>query len=311
MVSLLFTGSYDRSSRLKDAASGIQAGTLLILVVYALLPNDYQFSRMIILTGAMWALMVSATIRMVVSVSGITSFRIQRQNQKNLAIVGSAAECKRIGTILQKLNIPSPVAFISPGTEASPFFSGNIERLPEIMKMHRIEEVIFCSLDVPASVIIHSMLQLTATGCDFKIAPANSDSIIGSNSINTAGDLYAYSVHPVTTSKNRRLKRTFDVILTLLLLGLIPFWVWIHKQPRTILKEMGNVLLNRRTWISGSADVSQLKMKPGVFLLQEAFPESREDQQMKQRLEWAYLQNYSIANDLKIFFRVFFRRRLP
>jgi lipopolysaccharide/colanic/teichoic acid biosynthesis glycosyltransferase len=115
----------------------------------------------------------------------------------------------------------------------------------------------------------------------------------------------------MTTSKNRRLKRTFDVILTLLLLGLIPFWVWIHKQPRTILKEMGNVLLNRRTWISGSADVSQLKMKPGVFLLQEAFPESREDQQMKQRLEWAYLQNYSIANDLKIFFRVFFRRRLP
>lgn len=307
MISLLFAGSYDHSSRLKDAVSGILAGTILILVVYALLPNNYQFSRVIILSGTIWALIVSVSIRFILSFSGIRQFRIQKQKRKRIAIAGSYPECKRIGSILSKLSIQPPVAFISPGNEISPFFSGTLSRLPEIIKINQIDEVIFCSLDVPASVIIQSMLTLTDTGCDFKIAPANSDSIIGSNSINTAGDLFVYNINPVTAAKNRRLKRTFDVVITLLLIVMLPFWIGFNKRPLSTLKEMGNVLLNRKTWIGCSR--CKPKMKPEIYNVTEAFPDSSYSRQMMERLEWAYLQNYSIGNDLRIFLRVFFRRR--
>ena len=68
------------------------------------------------------------------------------------------------------------------------------------------------------------MTRLIGTSVDFKIAPPESLSIIGSNSINTAGDLYTIHFNSIGKESNRRNKRLFDVVSSLLLLITFPLW---------------------------------------------------------------------------------------
>ena len=51
---------------------------------------------------------------------------------------------------------------------------------------------------------------------DFKIAPEESMYVIGSNSINTQGELYAFEVNGINKPENIRNKRVFDIISSLL-----------------------------------------------------------------------------------------------
>jgi O-antigen biosynthesis protein len=68
------------------------------------------------------------------------------------------------------------------------------------------------------------MLELSNFNLEYKIAPPESVSIIGSNSIDTAGDLYVVNENTIIREKNQRNKRLFDVFtataLLLLLLSL-------------------------------------------------------------------------------------------
>ena len=56
MISLLFNGGYDFPIKLSKFIKGTFIGTLVILVIYALLPKEWQFSRLYILAGAIWLL---------------------------------------------------------------------------------------------------------------------------------------------------------------------------------------------------------------------------------------------------------------
>ena len=55
------------------------------------------------------------------------------------------------------------------------------------------------------------MLDLTQLDIEYKIAPPESISIIGSNSIHTAGDLYVVNINSISKRSNKRKKRVFDI----------------------------------------------------------------------------------------------------
>jgi len=57
----------------------------------------------------------------------------------------------------------------------------------------------------------------------YKIAPPESMSIIGSNSIDTAGDLYVIDINSVSKDVNRRNKRVIDISVSFVLLPLFRF----------------------------------------------------------------------------------------
>ena len=56
MLSILFNGGYDNPVKLSNYLKSTVIGTLTILIVYALLPKSWQFSRLYILLGACWVL---------------------------------------------------------------------------------------------------------------------------------------------------------------------------------------------------------------------------------------------------------------
>ena len=56
-------GGYDKPIRISRLIRGFFTGTIAILVIYALLPETYRFSRALILLGAIWASLSTTTIR--------------------------------------------------------------------------------------------------------------------------------------------------------------------------------------------------------------------------------------------------------
>jgi hypothetical protein len=52
ITGIYMNGAYDKPHRLKKIPTGILIGTVIILVIYALVPKSVQFSRLFILIGA-------------------------------------------------------------------------------------------------------------------------------------------------------------------------------------------------------------------------------------------------------------------
>ena len=56
LAATFFNGGYDAPIKLFKFLKGVFAGTLLILIAYAILPKSWQFSRLFIFVGAGWVL---------------------------------------------------------------------------------------------------------------------------------------------------------------------------------------------------------------------------------------------------------------
>ncbi|MEZ5071859.1 MAG: glycosyltransferase [Bacteroidales bacterium] len=249
--SLYFSGGYDRPLRISSFLRGYGAGTLLILVIYALLPVDLRFSRALIFLGATWAVLVTLGYRLLFHALGWKSFAIARKRSKRMVILGSPEEARRVSRLLgESMAQPRVLGFVVPdGDGESPDCLGHVGQIEEIVKVHRVEELVFCSRDLTSRTIIRIMSLWTEGSPDFKIAPPESLSIIGSNSIHTAGDLYTIPVDTVGNAANRRYKRFFDATSGLLLLATFPVWIlWVRGHVRS-LGHVFQVLAGTRTWV--------------------------------------------------------------
>src|SRR5690606_29744505 len=105
-------------------------------------------------------------------------------------LIGYPNEAQRVLSIIRE-SLPQfeYVGLINPeNTQNDDSFIGKLSQLKDIVSINKINELIFCASDLPAQKIIREMLRLEGLGVSYKIAPPESVSIIGSNSIDTAGD---------------------------------------------------------------------------------------------------------------------------
>ena len=72
--------------------------------------------------------------------------------------------------------------------------------LDEVCRVHKPDEVIFCAKDIPTVAIIGWMRRI-GQRVDFKIAPADGDVFIGSNSKYTQGELYTIDISAARKAK--------------------------------------------------------------------------------------------------------------
>jgi O-antigen biosynthesis protein len=117
-----------------------------------------------------------------------------------------------------------------------------LNQLNEIVRINRIDEIIFCAENISSAEIIRAMLELTSLDIDFKIAPPESISIIGSNSIHTAGDLYVVHINAISKPANRRKKKLFDFLPHWYILTFSPVLVWFFSKKGMFLKNSGRFL---------------------------------------------------------------------
>ncbi|HEX2937183.1 MAG TPA: glycosyltransferase [Bacteroidales bacterium] len=201
-LSLFLFKSYHTPYKIFNTIKAIIIAYVVILTIYALLPENMRYSRAIIVLGAL-AVGISALFnRLLLHLSGIKEYSLNSKKNKKIAIIGKLDEAQRIKTLLSHLNIESEqIEFIYPHETdiQAPFFY-NLSKAEQVIKEKHIEEIIFCANDMATAAIIKQMKKLTPTGIDFKIAIPGSNTVIGSNSSKTAGDIYTIKIDLFETS---------------------------------------------------------------------------------------------------------------
>jgi hypothetical protein len=307
LLSLLFSGAYDTPVKPFNVFKGVIVGTGVILVIYALLPENLRFSRALILLGAAWATLSIYALCILFHVSRITGFRFEVKQNKKLLIIGKIKEAGRVESLLRKaesnLNI---IGYVNPESNEAEGYIGHINQLEEIININSIDELIFCASDISSQDIIGFMTNLTNGRIQYKIAPPESLSIIGSHSINTPGDVYLIDFESITKRSNTRIKRLFDVLSALFLLAIYPVLVFTVRNPGHAFLNILNVLAGKYSWVGfhPSPDQPRLpRIRPGILYPSDALGSEDIPQETKDSLNLLYVKNYSVFTDAGILMR--------
>lgn len=307
IVMVYFNGGYDKPVKLMKIGRGVIVGTIFILMGYSLLPESLRFSRALILIGTAWALICFLIFRVCLHFLKIKRYSLSDLNVKRIAIIGEEVEFARVHQLLKETKVnPSFVGFVSAEHNGvhNPLYIGKINQINEIISVHKINEIIFCAKDISSQFIINNMLTLVSSGVDFKIAPPESLSIIGSNSVDTAGDLYMIDVNSITKPNNKRNKRLLDIGVSILVIICTPVLFFIQEKKTNYFLNILNVFLGFYSWVGyGKAvDKSLPEIKRSV-LSPSYLLSNTTDVAKNNLLNLSYAKDYSIEKDLKIIWK--------
>jgi hypothetical protein len=307
LLSIYFSGGYDKPVRMKRSVGGLLAGTVLILVLYALLPESMRFSRALILLGTLWGLLVLPVVRLLFHWLKVPWLTLGDKHSKRFLVIGEKDEAKRVSELLESSFIkPDFIGLASVGdrTDDTSDYIGHMSQTKDIITIYNIDEVVFCSKDISHQTIIDKMAEWQQMDVDYKIAPEDSLSIIGSNSIHTRGDLYTVNINAVDKTANRRNKRLMDVFVSVILLAFSPILVFFVRQAGGFLQNSFQVLFGRKTWVgfchSDRADFNLPKIKTGVLCPLDGMKIKQQDKETIHQLNLLYARDYNVWKDLNI-----------
>jgi hypothetical protein len=300
-------GGYRKNIEFLRIFKGLLWGTLSILVFYSLVNESLRFSRALLLLGSAWAFIILPAYRFLLSKIPNSGFELAIGKQKRIAIVAAEVESKRIAELIVSSGLKiDTIGFVSPDEVVNhKLFLGNLHQLHEIIRINNIDELIFSSEDIPSQEIIRIMLDLNDLNIDYKIAPPESLSIIGSNSISTAGDLYVVHINSIARENNKKNKRVFDIILSVFLFILSPILIGFTSNKSSLIGSIFEVISGRKSWVGYcSANQNHLlpQIKKGILSPASLFSENIPDKK-KDELDIVYAKDYQLMNDFEIVFK--------
>jgi GT2 family glycosyltransferase len=309
---IYYSGGYDKPIKGSRLIFGQFLGTLLILVIYALLPESYRFSRALILMGSLLSVLALISWRFVLYLIGFKDFKLGSTLAKRIAVVGSDQESERVRNLIKQtsLEVSFSARVLTDADAASDKVAdvlGTVSQLAEIVKIHKINELIFCAKNFQAAQIIDMMSLLKSPLMEFKIAPPELMFIIGSNSINTSSDIYFVEINTINTHTNRRFKRLLDFLLSLSLLLTFPLHFFLLKNPFRYFYNLMMVLWSFYTFVGfdkGLTDVHLPRLKTSILHPSDLLS-TKDIFDDKEKLNLIYARNYKVISDFSIIAKAF------
>ena len=305
MLSGLVFGIYDKGSRYRLIFKSVFFGTIFILSTYALLPKEWQFSRLYILLGALIYIASFFLIRFAYELLFKVNFGLSKLPKKRFAIIGDESEFLRVKQLLE--NTYPQIDSILGISNQDKFTGsvGNIQQLSEIVAVHKINEVIFSAKSLSSSEIIHWMTQTSADELEFKIAQPDASFLIGSNSIDRAGELYVLNFNSLSHPENKRVKRLIDVVFSVFFIATLPFHIWIFKNRKILVHQLFSVLIGQKTFVGYTDKETLTKSKQKQSIVgpfDHLHLSSKED---RERFFLIYSRDYTPLFDIRSILRNF------
>ena len=305
MFSGFVFGIYDKGSRHRLIFKSIFFGTIFILSTYALLPKEWQFSRLYILLGALLYIASFFVIRFLYELLFHGNLGLSKLPKKRFAIIGEEAEFLRVKQLLEN-TYPQIESIIGISNQDKfPGSVGVLAQLSEIVSVHKINEVIFSAKSLSSSEIIHWMTQTSAVDLEFKIAQPDTSFLIGSNSIDRAGELYVLNFNSLSHPENKRVKRLIDVVFSGLFILTLPFHIWIFSDKKRLIQRLFSVLIGRKTFVGYTEKETLTKSKQKQSIIgpfDHLHLSSKED---RERFFLIYSRDYTPLFDIRSILRNF------
>lgn len=285
MCSSWLSGGYDRPVRIGRIVSGIGTGLLLLLAFYSLLDESQRYSRMLLVLGSLWTLLATLAVRVLLSLHNVKGYALRAHTRGVTLAVGTPAETTRLKELYASMGMSTDNVTVTDDTDA--------RHLQDLIRIEHADEVVFCGCDIRH--VIGLMAHLRTTGVEYKIAPLESDYIIGSESVLSPDDLYIADLNTISTDTSRRRKRLFDIGTSLILLLLSPLLFWFQKRKGSYFGHCLSVLVGSITWVGYTNHRGVFS--PADMLRTDA------TEQLRERLTLRYMRHYSTATDFTILMR--------
>jgi GT2 family glycosyltransferase len=249
IVSTYLSGGYDKPFKVSRVLRGVAIGTVAISAIYAFLPEDWRFSRAIIILGAGWTIIEMIISRTLYNLIKKQTLSFEQEEGQRVIVVGSEKEFTRTKDILVKAGDSEVIGFVNDKESDATSYLGMLSELKRLITLYRADEIVFCAADMEYKQILE-LIDKEGTKLDYKIINPGCDALVGSNSKNTAGDLYAVDQSlslSKTASQNR--KRLFDVLVSIFMLPILPVTMFIVKNFGNYVTNWWKVLTGKKTWV--------------------------------------------------------------
>lgn len=308
LIALYFSGAYDKSTNTLKIIRGMFWGTVIISAVYGFFPEQLRFSRGMIIAGAAWSTFILIGVRFLLHFIRYKNLRFGEDAVKNIIVFGDADEAYRVVQLLHNMHLKKNIrGIITRQKSDGELILGHASQLRQLVSLFHCNELIFCSKDITYKEIVQYMIDF-GNALNFKIIGAGSGSFVGSNSKNTAGELYSLeNEFSIALPENIRSKRLLDIAFSLLLLITFPLQCIAVKNRLGLFNNCFGVLFNKKTWVGYTERDPQLNtlpaIKTAVLPIAGNLPEEEIDARTIHRINEMYAVNYKPGSDIGIILR--------
>lgn len=307
VLSMFFNGAYDQPYRPWRVTRGMIVGTVVILAYYGLLQPGLRYSRAIIIFTGLSGTAILLLLHELLYKLGIFRFIPYDKLPRKAIIVANMSSYEDTSAILQRIHYaPELAGRIAPAYNDDHALA-TLQNMKQLLYTAGINEVIFCVNGLSYADIFEQM-QKCGDAYDYKIHLPGSMSFVGSNSSNTAGDLYTVDKrYNLANFGQLRNKRIIDIVFALTFIILFPFLLFIVKKPFQFLGNCLKVLTGNRTWTGyahttnkqSQLPVTRKGIAPPYFIIKDYEP----GEEVKMQLNNVYAQQYTPGLDMSLILR--------
>ena len=302
LLAAFYSGLYDKGYRQQQLIRSTLIAVLILLSVYALLPESIRFSRGILVLGIGLSFILMKIMRQLFIKWRYLETRNEMGERRQTIVVAGEEDFKAITVLMEEAGMPERVlGRVENMPTGSSSALGHISQLPELIKKYPVKEIIFCENGLSYKQIINSITN-TKTAVRNKFHASGSSSIVGSDSRYFTGDFVAAAkIYNIDKPINRRNKRLLDVVVSIACIVGFPGLLFMQKKPASFYRNVFAVLAGRKTWVGYATAKNNLPAIKRSVISSTALPAKLNelpDESLLKSDEW-YAAGYSALTDLK------------
>lgn len=306
LLAAYYAGLYDRWYKRAELISSTIIATVFLLAAYALLPEQYRFSRAILLFGALLAFILISMLRWALVKGRVLNSRREKEEHLTTLVAGTPVEYDEVVALLNNAGLQKKVLGRIAVEDNDTGAIGYWKEMGKLRSAVPFRELIYCSGSLSYSNILESLQQLPQQ-ISAKIHATGSGSIVGSHSGDVAGEAvsgeYGFNL---SNPYNRRLKRLADVLVALTGLLFFPFQFLVQKKPLSFFSNCFAVLFATKTWIGYAVIQKGVPPLRKAVIASNGIPVSAKQQLPKESLQmmdhW-YARDYDPVDDVKLIWK--------
>ncbi|MCX6315892.1 MAG: glycosyltransferase [Bacteroidetes bacterium] len=306
LITAYYAGLYDRWYKRSELVRSSVIATLVLLAGYALLPEQYRFSRAIVLFGALLAFALISLLRWILVKTYVLNNGNDKEDYLHTVIAASPEEYAQTMQLLKDAGLHKRVLGRLATHKADETGIGYWMDLKQVLNVIPFREIIFCSGTLSYKEII-TVINSLPEGIVAKLHASGSSSIVSSDSKDTSGESVSKeNGYKLADPYNKRLKRLIDISFSLFGLLSFPIQLFLVKKPGRFFQNCMKVLAAQKTWIGYAVSEKNLPQLRTAVIgnngvnVATTYSFSAESLQM---MDYWYARDYEPSTDLKLLWK--------
>jgi len=297
IFSIMLVKGYQIPLNSKKLFKGILSGTLIILIIYSLLNEEYRYSRLLLLAVTVWALFFSWLIRTFFIVLKLKDFSFQNKKSHKFLMISDDNQKEIAVKILQK-NFENNILI-------SKIECSDKNIISEKIKREKISNLILFAENIPYKEIISFLTDEIFSETEVQIAYSVKEFIVGSQKVIVSDELFVAEHFMLNKKFIRIQKRLFDILISFMLILLSPVLILLTDDKRNYFSNIFNVLTGKNSLVGYmlNGNTNGLPMLKEGILSPVNYPVF--DKEEMGKINFRYARDYHLTDDFYIFYKSF------